>query len=426
MLDIKFIRDHPETVRKAIRAKQLGDTEKKLDALLLLDEEYRLLRADLEEKQARRNTDSKQIGILKRQGKSADELIRTMAQVSDEVKKLEEKSRSLEAQTQALMLELPNIPHESVPYGASEHDNVVVFERGDKPSFSFAPKPHWELAAARGWLDLEAGVKITGAGFPVFKGDGARLVRALQQFFLNNLVDGGYTEVSVPLMVNETSATATGQLPDKEGQMYKVLDGFYLIPTSEVSIANLHRDEILAEEDLPLKYAGYSACFRREAGSYGKDVRGINRVHQFDKVEMIQLVRPETSFEVLEEMTALSERILDAFGLPYRRLLLCTGDMTFTSAKTYDLEAWSAGQERWLEVSSISNITSFQAQRLQTRFRPGGPGGKGKTELVHTLNGSALAFPRIIAAIIENFQNEDGTVAVPEVLRPYFGKLKME
>ena len=424
MLDIKFVRDHPDTVRRAIRAK--GTAEESLDELLMLDEEYRLLRSDLEEKQARRNAESKRIGEMKRKGESAEELIREMGELSEEVKKLEEKSRSLESHMGALGLELPNLPHESVPVGRSEHDNVVVHERGDKPSFAFSPKPHWELAGARGWMDLEAGAKVTGAGFPVFKGDGARLMRALVQFLLNSLVDQGYVEVAPPLLVNRASATATGQLPDKEGQMYEVTDGFYLIPTSEVPVTNLHREEILDESALPLRYTAYSACFRREAGSYGKEVRGVNRVHQFEKVEMVQITHPERSYDALERMTETSEALLFALGLPFRRLLLCTGDMTFASAKTYDLEVWSAGQERWLEVSSVSNFETFQAQRLGTRFREGGTQGKGKPESVHTLNGSAFGMVRLWAALLEHFQNEDGTVRVPEPIKPYFGKALLE
>ncbi len=426
MLDIKFIRENQQIVRKAIADKQLGESLKSLNELLLLDEEFRLLRSDLEEKQAKRNASSKKIGELKRRGENADELIQDMGRLSNEVKKLEEKSRSLEAQINTLMLELPNIPHQSVPYGQGPQDNVVAKEHGEKPQFDFQPKPHWELATARGWFDLEAGVKTTGAGFPVFKGEGARLLRALIQYFLNKLNDLGYTEIAMPLMVNAESATATGQLPDKEGQMYQVSDGFYLIPTSELVLANLHRDEILATETLPIKYAAYSACFRREAGSYGKDVRGINRVHQFDKVEMVQLTEPAKSYEALEQMTETSEAMLEALGLPYRRLLMCSGDMGFTQAKKYDLEVWSVGQGRWLEVSSVSNIEAFQARRLQTRFRDGGVSGKAKPELVHTLNGSALALPRTVAAILENYQNADGTVTVPEVVRPYFGKALME
>jgi seryl-tRNA synthetase len=421
MLDVKTIRDHEQTVRRALRAKGLGEAGKVITDILSLDEEFRLLRGDLESKQARRNSASKEIGLLKRQGGDAEALIREMGVLSDEVKRLEERSRSLEGRLNELLLEVPNLPHESVPYGESEHDNVVVHEHGERPSFDFTPKPHWELAVARGWIDLEAGVKVAGAGFPVFKGGGARLLRSLIQFSLNTLADQGYLEVAPPLLVNAASATGTGQLPDKEGQMYGVTDGFYLIPTSEVPVTNLHRGDILDGAQLPLKYTAYSPCFRREAGSYGAHVRGVNRVHQFDKVEMVQLTHPGKSYEALEEMTELSESLLERLGLPYRRLLLCTGDMTFAGAKTYDLEVWSAGQERWLEVSSVSNFETFQARRLQARFRDGGVQGKGKPELVHTLNGSAFGMVRLIAALLEHYQNEDGSVTVPEVLRPYLG-----
>ena len=422
MLELRFIRENPEAVRRAIRAKQLGDAQESLEQLLLVDEEHRLLRRDLEEKQALRNANSKRIGEMKRRGEDAGELMARMGEVAAEVKHLEERGRSLEARLEELLLEIPNLPHESVPYGESEHDNVVVKEWGTPPRFDFEPKPHWELASAAGWIDLEAGVKITGAGFPLFRGAGARLVRALEGFFLDRLAAEGYTELSVPLMVNADSATATGQLPDKEGQMYRVSDGFYLIPTSEVAVTNLHRDEILDSDALPLKYAAYSACFRREAGSYGKDVRGLNRVHQFDKVEMVQFTSPESSYDALEAMTGTAEAMLEALGLAYRRLLMCSGDMGFTQAKKYDLEVWSPGQERWLEVSSISNIEAFQAARLKTRARPGGGSGKGRPTPVHTLNGSALAFPRTIAAILESYQQQDGSVAVPEALRPYLGR----
>ena len=426
MLDMKLIRETPELVRKAMRDKQLGASEQSLNQLLLLDEEHRLLRSDLEQKQALRNANSKKIGELKRKGESAEELMHEMSQLSDEVKKQEDKARSLTAQIQELMLEMPNPPHESVPYGESEHDNVVVKEWGEKRSFDFAPKPHWDLATARNWIDFERGIKTSGAGFPIFRGAGARLVRALRLYFLNTLSDLGYTEIVSPLMVLPESALATGQLPDKEGQMYEVKDGYYLIPTSELILTGMHRDEILDENQLPLKYCGYSACFRREAGSYGKDVRGINRVHQFDKVEMVQFTRPEKSYEALEEMIAVSENMLEALELPYRKLFMCTGDMGFTQAKKYDLEVWSPGQDRWLEVSSISNITDFQARRLKTRYREGGAAGKGKPELVHTLNGSAMAFPRTISALLETYQNEDGTVTLPDVLRPYFGSAVMD
>ncbi len=425
MLDLRFIRENPDAVRRAIRAKQLPEALDSLEQLLLSDEEHRLLRRDLEEQQALRNANSKRIGEMKRSGEDAGELMRRMGEVAAEVKHLEERDRSLEARLQELLLEIPNLPHESVPYGESEHDNVVVKEWGTLPEFAFEPRPHWELATEAGWLDLEAGVKITGAGFPLFRGPGARLVRALERFFLDRLEAAGYTELVVPLMVNVVSATATGQLPDKEGQMYEVSDGFYMIPTSEVAVTNLHRDEILDSEALPLRYAAYSACFRREAGSYGKDVRGLNRVHQFDKVEMVQFTLPEHSYEALEAMTRIAESMLEELGLAYRKLLMCSGDMGFTQAKKYDLEAWSPGQKRWLEVSSISNIEAFQASRLKTRARPGGARGKGRPGPVHTLNGSALAFPRTIAAILETYQAEDGSVRVPEALRPYVGRERL-
>ncbi|MEX2534204.1 MAG: serine--tRNA ligase [Trueperaceae bacterium] len=426
MLDLRFIRENPESVRRAIRAKQLPDAIATLDKLLLVDEEHRLLRQDLEEKQAKRNASSKEIGDRKRNGEQADELIREMGSLSAAVKRLEEKSRVLEAQVDELQLEIPNLPHESVPYGESEHDNVVVHERGEAPSLDFEPKPHWELAVERGWIDLEAGVKIAGAGFPVFRGVGARLVRALERYFLDRARERGYEEIIPPLLVNAASARATGQLPDKEGQMYRLEEGLYLIPTSEVSLANLHRGEILDESLLPLRYVAFTPCFRREAGSHGKEVRGINRVHQFDKVEVVQLTHPELSYETLEQMTEEAEELLGELGLRYRRLLMCTGDMGFTQAKKYDLEVWSVGQGRWLEVSSVSNITEFQAQRLQTRFRPGGAGGRGRPEMVHTLNGSALALPRTLAAILEQYQRADGSVVVPEVLRPYVGTELLE
>ena len=420
MLEIRSLRDHAETVRRAIRAKQLPEALASLDTVLLADEQRRLLRADLEALQARRNATSREIGGRKRRGEDAEALIREMGEVAAEVKRLEERDASLEAQLRTHLLEIPNVPHESVPYGESEHDNVVVAEHGER-RLGEGLRPHWELAEARGWIDLQAGVMLTGAGFPVFRGLGARLVRGLAAFFLERLAREGYLEVLPPLLVNATSATGTGQLPDKEGQMYEVSGGFYLIPTSEVSVTNLHRDQILDEDALPLRYCAYTPCFRREAGSYGKEVRGLNRVHQFDKVEMVQFTRPEDSYDALEVMTRTAEVLLEELGLPYRRLLMCTGDMGFTQAKKYDLEVWSPGQERWLEVSSISNMESFQAARLGTRGRSGGADGRGRTRLVHTLNGSALAFPRTIAALLETYQQADGTVRLPEVMHAYVG-----
>src|SRR5690606_34370270 len=404
MLDLRFVRDDPDAVRRAMRAKMMADELPKLEQLLRLDEEHRLVRADLEEKQARRNADSRTVGELKRRGQDDPELMARLAELASEVKRLEEKERSLQQQIGQLMLAIPNLPHSSVPYGESEHDNVVVKEWGERPAFDFTPRPHWDLLEEKGWVQFEAGVTLTGAGFPVFKGQGARLVRALQTYFLDRAGEAGVEEIAPPLLVNATSATATGQLPDKEGQMYEVTGGLYLVPTSEVALTNLHRDEIVDDAALPLRYAAFTACFRREAGSHGKDVRGLNRVHQFDKVEMVQFCSPAASYDALEDMTRLAESLLEELGLPYRRLLMCTGDLGFTQAKKYDLEVWAAGQERWLEVSSISNMEAFQANRLKMRSRPGGVAGKGRPESVHTLNGSALAFPRTIAALIENGQ----------------------
>ncbi len=421
MLDLRFVRENPDAVRRAMRAKMMADDLPKLEQLLRLDEEHRLVKRDLEEKQAQRNADSRAVGEMKRRGQDDPELMARLAELSGEVKRLEDLERSLQQQIGQLMLTVPNLPHESVPYGESEHDNVVVKEWGERPTFGFEPKPHWDLMTSRGWLDLEAGVKLAGAGFPVFRRQGSRLVRALQAYFLDRLAAHGFEEVVPPVVVNAESATATGQLPDKEGQMYEVTGGLYLVPTSEVPLTNLHRDEILDSAALPIRYAAYTACFRREAGSHGKDVRGLNRVHQFDKVEMVQFTTPDRSYEALEEMVAVSESLLEELGLPYRRLLMCTGDLGFTQAKKYDLEVWSAGQGRWLEVSSVSNLEAFQANRLRTRARPGGVNGKGKPEPVHTLNGSALAFPRTIAALVENNQREDGTVVVPDALAGYLG-----
>ena len=426
MLDIKFIRENKDAVLKGIQAKQNFATEDKLEQVLILDSKNRELRQNLEEKQALRNSKSKLIGQLKRNGESADEVLQEMGQISKEVKALEEESRDLEQTMHGLLLELPNIPHESVPYGESDADNVVIASWGEKPKFDFEPKPHWELAKDRDWIDFERGNKTTGAGFPLFKGDVAKLVRALKNYFLDNLTNKGYSELAIPLLVNSDSATATGQLPDKEGQMYGVDDGFYLIPTSELILTGMYRNEILDEADLPLKVTAFSQCFRREAGNYGKDVRGLNRLHQFDKVEMVQFVKAENSYDRLEEMIRTSEEILEELGLPYQKLILCSGDMGITQTKTYDLEVWSAGQDRWLEVTSVSNITDFQARRLKTRYRKGGAAGKGATQLVHTLNGSALAFPRTIAALLEHYQQEDGSVRVPEVLKAYLQKDLLE
>jgi seryl-tRNA synthetase len=346
-------------------------------------------------------------------------LMERTAALKTEMEAAKEPAREAEALVEGLLLEIPNIPHPSVPVGRTEADNVVAFEWGSAPAFDFEPLPHWELTARHGIVDFERGAKVTGAGFPFYIGAGVRLQRALIQFFLDRAGAAGYTEMQPPLLINEASGVGTGQIPDKEGQMYQdQADGLFLVPTAEVPVTNFHRDETLDEAQLPLMYAAYTPCFRREAGSYGKDVRGLNRLHQFDKVELVRVVHPETSYEHLESLRDDAEALVQALGLPYRRLLMCTGDMGFTQTKKYDLEVWSAGQARWLEVSSISNFDAFQARRAGIRFRPA---GGGKPQFVHTLNGSALALPRVLAALIENNQQADGSIAVPEVVRPYTG-----
>lgn len=421
MLDIQLLRDEPDRVRQAMRDKRIDNTEV-VDAILQQDAARRDTITRLQDAQTRSNTVSKEIGLLMREGKrdEAQERIAETGQLKEQIKTLEDEVRDLDAQLHRLLLEVPNIPHESVPVGATPEDNEVVLEEGDKPTFDFEPVPHWELIEQHGLVDFERGAKVTGAGFPFYVGQGARLQRALVQFFLDLAVDeGGYRELQAPIFVNAASATGTGQLPDKEDQMYEVQrDGLYAIPTSEVPVTNFYRDEILDEAQLPVKFCAYTPNFRREAGSYGKEVRGLNRLHQFDKVELVQFTHPDQSYEALESMREDAERAIRRLGLPFRRLLMCTGDMGFTQAKKYDLEVWSAGQQRWLEVSSISNMEAFQARRTQIRYRPE---GGGKPAFVHTLNGSGLALPRIVAALLENNQQADGSIVIPEALRKYTG-----
>jgi len=323
----------------------------------------------------------------------------------------------VEEQFHSVMLQIPNVPHPSVPEGKTPADNQEVAKWGSPPVIDFKPKTHWELNEKLDLIDFERGVKITGAGFPVYKGQGARLQRALINFFLDEATAKGYKEIQAPLMVNAASATGTGQLPDKEDLMYIIpKDEFYMIPTAEVPVTNIHRDEVLDERQLPVKYCGYTPCFRREAGSYGKDVRGLNRLHQFDKVELVKIVHPGVSYNELDSLRADAEDLLKKLGLHYRVLLMCTGDMGFTQTKKFDLEVWSIGQQRWLEVSSISNFESFQARRMNIRFKSG-----GKPEFVHTLNGSGLALPRVVAALLEQYQTPEGKVTVPKVLHQYAG-----
>jgi seryl-tRNA synthetase len=421
MLDIHVIREQPDRVREAIRNKGTGN-EAVVDRILAMDAERREALTSLQEAQARANALSKEIGGLMREGKKEEAEARKAetAQLKERIREMEEQAKRLDTEQGGLLLEVPNIPHPSVPVGRTPEDNVVALEWGEKPAFGFQPLPHWELAARHDLIDFERGSKVAGAGFPFYKGQGARLQRALINYFLDLAVKaGGYQEVQPPVVVNEDSARGTGQIPDKEDMMYVATkDGLYLVPTAEVPVTNYLRDEILDEKALPIKFCAYTPCFRREAGSYGKDVRGLNRLHQFDKVELVQFVHPEQSYDALESLREDAERPLRQLGLPYRRLLMCTGDMGFTQTKKYDLEVWSAGQDRWLEVSSCSNFEAFQARRMSIRYRPA---GGGKPQILHTLNGSGLALPRMVAALLENNQQEDGSVVIPEVLRDYTG-----
>jgi len=418
MLQVSYIRDNREQVLERLTVKNFKQPVL-VDEIIQLDERRRLTQNKMDGVSAQANAAAKQIGELMRAGKKeeAEAVKATSGAFKGEVQTLGEELTSIEEELQQKIVLLPNLPHTSVPKGITPEENEVVLENGNKPELPADALPHWELATKYNLIDFELGVKITGAGFPVYKGKGAKLQRALIAFFLDEAEKAGYSEVMLPLVVNEASGFGTGQLPDKEGQMYYIgEDKLYLIPTAEVPITNLYRDVILKAEELPVKNCGYTPCFRREAGSYGAHVRGLNRLHQFDKVEIVQVVNPETSYDVLEGMSAHVQSLLQKLGLPYRVLRLCGGDMSFTAALTYDMETWSAAQKRWLEVSSVSNFETFQANRLKLRFR----NAEGKTQLAHTLNGSALALPRIVASILENNQTEDG-IKIPEVLVPFTG-----
>lgn len=446
MLDPQFVRDHPDRVRQALRDKAIGDPSL-VDRVLDLDARRRTLLTEAQTAQAASNAASKQIGALMQSGQKDDAaaLRERVAADKTRVKALEEEAARIDDDFRRAMLDLPNVPHASVPLphateapgydvlGHTDEGNVMVFETGERPAYvdadgqPFTPKPHWEIVAALAGqgagplarVDFERGAKVTGAGFPFYVGPLARLQRALIAFFLDRAGEAGYVEVQPPVVVNEASGIGTGQLPDKEGQMYAVPgDGLYLVPTAEVPVTNALRDDTLAEADLPLRLAAYTPCFRREAGSYGAHVRGLNRLHQFDKVELVQFVHPDRSYEALEALREDAERLIQALGLPYRRLLMCTGDLGFTQSKKYDLEVWSGAQQRWLEVSSVSNFEAFQARRANVRYKPA---EGGKATFVHTLNGSGLALPRIVAAILEHHQQYDGSVVIPDVLRPYTG-----
>ncbi|MCE5175823.1 MAG: serine--tRNA ligase [Bacteroidales bacterium] len=418
MLTIKYISDNKELVLAGLAKKGFKNFAL-VDAALELDATRRNAQAKLDAALAELNQLSKSIGQLMKEGKKeeADVARQRTTEIKESNKELESTMKSAETGLIDILVQIPNLPHASVPQGMRAEDNVVERMGGVIPEMSEEALPHWELAKKYDIIDFELGVKITGAGFPVYKGKGARLQRALIGFFLDNAREAGYLEIQPPYMVNATSGYGTGQLPDKEDQMYHAtLDDFYLIPTAEVPVTNIYRDVILNEKDLPIKNTAYSACFRREAGSYGKDVRGLNRLHQFDKVEIVRIDTPEHSYESLKEMVDYVQTLVDKLELPWRILRLCGGDMSFTSAITFDFEVFSAAQKRWLEVSSVSNFESYQANRLKCRYK----GESGKPQLCHTLNGSALALPRIVAALLENNQTPEG-IRIPKALVPYTG-----
>ena len=419
MLQLQYIKDHTQEIIERLQIKNVQDVEARINEILALDEQRRDLQKRADAVKAEQNTIAKEIGMLFKQGKqeeAAEKKART-AQLKAEEKELTEQQVAVENELNAKLISLPNAPHITVPRGKTEADNVVVGEWGQKPELPENALPHWDLCAKYDIVDFELGNKITGAGFPVYKGKGARLQRALINFFLNSAADAGFTEIQPPLMVNEASGLGTGQLPDKEGQMYAIpLDGFYMIPTAEVPITNIYRNTIVSPEQFPIKNVGYSECFRREAGSYGKDVRGLNRLHEFSKIEIVRIDTPEHSAESHKEMLDHVEGLLQKLGLPYRILRLCGGDQSFTSAICYDFEVYSEAQGRWLEVSSVSNFDTYQANRLKCRYR----NADKKVQLCHTLNGSALALPRIVASLLENFQTPEG-IKIPAALQPYTG-----
>ena len=422
MLQLQVIRQDPKWVKEKLAIKYFNDGNV-VDEILKLDEQRKKLQLDFDNTQAKINASSKEIGQLMAKGEKekAEVLKQSVPVLKNSLQPISDQLSETEKQLQSELVKLPNIPSEKVPAGRTPEDNVIAREGGSKPSLPKDALPHWELAKKYDLINFELGNKITGSGFPVYKNKGAKLQRALIQYFLDYNIAAGYTEYQPPYMVNETTAFGTGQLPDKEGQMYFVSeDKFYLIPTAEVPVTNIYRDEILKETVLPIKMTAYTPCFRREAGSYGKDVRGLNRVHQFDKVEIVQIVHPDKSYDAFEEMVSHVEKLVQSLNLPYRILKLCGGDMSFASALTYDFEVYSGAQDKWLEVSSVSNFETFQTNRMKIRFKD----KTGKSQLVHSLNGSSLALPRILACILENNQTPGGIV-LPSVLSPYFGSDKV-
>ncbi|MCY8233034.1 serine--tRNA ligase [Priestia endophytica] len=418
MLDLKFLRKNFQEVKEKLQHR--GEDLTDLGAFEELDSKRRELIAQTEELKSKRNEVSQQVAVLKREKKDADHLIAEMREVGDKVKALDEELRSVEEKLQQLLLSIPNVPHETVPVGETEDDNVEVRAWGEVPQFAFEAKPHWDLATDLELLDFERAAKVTGSRFVFYKGLGARLERALINFMLNLHIDEhGYEEILPPYMVNRASMTGTGQLPKFEEDAFLIeKEDYFLIPTSEVPVTNLHRYEILKGDQLPVSYAAYSTCFRSEAGSAGRDTRGLIRQHQFNKVELVRFVKPEDSYDELEKLTGHAEKVLQLLGLPYRVMSMCTGDLGFTAAKKYDIEVWLPSYGTYREISSCSNFEGFQARRANIRFRRE---TNGKPEHVHTLNGSGLAIGRTVAAILENYQQEDGSIVIPEVLRPYMG-----
>ena len=420
MLDARFVRENVEAVGDGLKKRGY---EFPLAAFLAIDEKRMAVLKETEDLRNRRNVVSEEIGKLKRRKEDAAAQLEEMKGVSDRLKDLDERLKDLEAETRALLLTIPNIPDESVPMGKDENENVEIRRWGAVRQFDFEPLNHWDIAEPLDVIDFERGAKISGARFSVMKGAGARLERSLMNFMLDTHTGKGYKEIFPPILVNRESMTGTGQLPKFEAELFRISDPeFYLIPTAEVPVTNIHRDEILQESDLPIYYTAYTPCFRREAGSHGKDTRGLIRQHQFNKVELVKFVKPEDSFGELEKLTNNAEEILQALGLPYRVVALCSGDLGFSAAKTYDIEVWLPGQNRYREISSCSNFVDFQARRAGIRFKREGKKG---TEFVHTLNGSGLAIGRTLVAILENYQQKDGSVIIPEVLRSYMGMEKI-
>ena len=419
MLEVNVLKNNKEKAIEGLLKKHLDNAETLVEAVLQLDNERKEGQAELDSVLAESNSKAKAIGQLMKEGKKEEaEAAKALSkELREKGNLLKEKLKETEAALNEKLYLIPNLPHDSVPTGKKAEDNEIINTVGELPSLGENVLPHWELIKKYDIIDFELGNKITGAGFPIYKGKGARLQRALINFFLDEAEAQGYAEVQVPILVNEDSCLATGQLPDKEGQMYYMpKDGLYAIPTGEVPITNMYRDVILKEAQLPIKNVGFTPCFRREAGSWGADVRGLNRLHQFDKVEIVQITEPSASYDTLEEMSSYVQSLLKKLELPYRVLKLCGGDMTFTSSLTYDMEVYSAAQQRWLEVSSVSNFETYQANRLKLRYK----NKEGKKQLLHTLNGSALALPRIVASILENNQTPEGII-IPEVLRKYTG-----